>query len=185
MNATLDEWIKQEAEILAANKRGCGSGFCTPQQLEGKSGLEILRGMMDGSLPAPYSAKHEGICTVDVAWGSATFQGKPEIQHRNPAGSVHGGWMANLCDSAMGSAVLARLPADKTFYVTAWMSVRYLVGMPASTSRVRCLAKVDAIHPDAREMKASARIVDSEGVCFAEAEGAYKVSRGAFGAGFA
>lgn len=181
MNSTLDQWIKQEAEILAANKRGVGAGFCTPQQLDGKTGLEILQGMMDGSLPVPYSARHEGILAVEVREGFAVFQGKPEIQHLNPAGTVHGGWMANLLDSTMGSAVMSMLPKNKTLYVTTKIEdVEYFRSMPRTIGRVRCLAEVSRVNSSEREVAVGAHILDVEGSVYAVAKGFYRVGRGAW-----
>lgn len=178
MDTTLEKWIEREAEILAANKRGCGSGFCTPAQLDGKTGLQIIEGMMNGSLPAPYSARHEAIVTVEAERGRVVFQGRPAIQHLNPAGTVHGGWMANLMDSAMGTAVLSLLRENKSTYVTARMEVIYHLSMAYAVGRVRCTAIVD------ERVEKGARVVctiaDVDGRIYAEATGYYKVGRGAW-----
>lgn len=43
------------------------------------------------------------------------------IEGRNPMGTVHGGYLATLLDSALGSAVLTLLPAEQA-YTTAQLS---------------------------------------------------------------
>lgn len=181
MNSTLEAWIKREAEVIAANRNGAGSGFCTPQQIEGKTGREILEAMMRGALPVPYSARHENILAVEIGDGLAIFQGKPEIQHLNPAGTVHGGWMANLLDSAMGSAVMSSLPKNKTFYVTTKIEdIEYFRSMPRTIGRVRCLAEVSRVNSSEREVAVGAHILDAEGSVYAVAKGFYRVGRGAY-----
>ena len=54
-----------------------------------------------------------------------TFQGRPQVQHYNPMGSVHGGWIATLLDSALACAVHTLLPVGKS-YTTVELKVNYV-----------------------------------------------------------
>lgn len=40
----------------------------------------------------------------------ATFEGQPEGHLLNPKGTVHGGFLSEILDSALGNAVLSRPP---------------------------------------------------------------------------
>ncbi len=51
-------------------------------------------------------------------------------------GTVHGGYLATLLDSALGSAVLTRLPAG-TGYTTAQLNVHLVRPVTARTGKLR------------------------------------------------
>ena len=70
------------------------------------AGLNFLRALVDGELPAPPVARLLGMRIVEVSWGEATFALTPCESLYNPIGMVHGGVTATLLDSAMGTAVL-------------------------------------------------------------------------------
>ena len=52
---------------------------------------------------------------VEVAPGRAVCQGTPGAQLLNPLGTVHGGWMATLLDSACGCVVHSMLRPGQTY----------------------------------------------------------------------
>ena len=80
-------------------------GVVTPDLLGGSSGLEFLRGVMDGKHPVPPIADLVGFSLTEVDFGRVAFQGTPEFKHYNPLGAVHGGYAATLLDSCMGCSV--------------------------------------------------------------------------------
>ena len=80
-------------------------GVAQPEQVAGKSGLEMMQAMLAGELPYPHIVETLDFALVEVAKGKAVFQGTPQLKHYNPLGSVHGGWYATLLDSALGCAV--------------------------------------------------------------------------------
>jgi uncharacterized protein (TIGR00369 family) len=62
-------------------------------------------------------------------------------QHLNPHGTVHGGMIATLCDTAMGAAVVAAAPDDESPHpVTIELKVTYLE--PATPGEVVATATV-------------------------------------------
>ena len=83
---------------------------CTAEEMAGLSGLDFLREMIAGRLPAPPIAETLGFLLVEAEPGRAVFEGRPGPSLLNPLGSVHGGWALTLIDSATGCALHTELP---------------------------------------------------------------------------
>jgi uncharacterized protein (TIGR00369 family) len=133
----------------------------------GLSGIEYLRGLLDGSIPQPPFAAAMGFDgLVEVEEGRCVFQMTPAEYHYNPIGSVHGGVFATVLDSACGCAVQSLLPAGD-FYTSLDLSVKFLRGMSMDTGPVRCVGTVT--HMGRRTALAEARIVDAAGKVYASA----------------
>ena len=77
----------------------------------GLSGLDFLRGILEGRFPPPPIAQLLGMELVSVDDGRAVFSCTPDESVYNPIGMVHGGFLCTLLDSAAGCAVHTRLPA--------------------------------------------------------------------------
>ncbi|MGI5447595.1 PaaI family thioesterase [Streptomyces sp. CA-243310] len=80
-----------------------------------RSGLEVLRLMLEGRIPQPSIGSTLGFRLVDATPGHVAFEGEPGEHLLNPMGAVHGGFLAALLDSALGGAVMAALPADRAY----------------------------------------------------------------------
>jgi uncharacterized protein (TIGR00369 family) len=100
-------------------------------------GLEALRRVADGRLPAPPMATLLGMDLVVVERGRVVFAAVPGVEHYNPIGSVHGGLAATLIDSATGCALHSALEAGRR-YTTLDLSVTYLRPITHATGRVLC-----------------------------------------------
>lgn len=74
------------------------------------TGIDFLRAIRDGRLPAAPIAELLGMRLVEVEPGRAAFECAPGEQHYNPIGVVHGGLAMTLLDSAMTCAVQTRAP---------------------------------------------------------------------------
>jgi acyl-coenzyme A thioesterase PaaI-like protein len=98
------------------------------------SGLDILRGMIAGALPAPPFAATTRIHPVLVDEGYVVFEGEPSVDFLNPLGTVHGGWLATLLDSAMACAVHSRL-APGQIYTTLEMKVNFVRAVTPKIAR--------------------------------------------------
>jgi uncharacterized protein (TIGR00369 family) len=81
------------------------------------SGLDFVRAIFDGRLPAPPIMQNVEPFDSTAETGHVVFHSVPGFRHYNPIGSVHGGYAAILLDSAMGLAVHTALPAG-TGYTT-------------------------------------------------------------------
>lgn len=73
------------------------------------TGLEFVRGLVDGTLPLNTIAQTLGYDIVEVTSGRVVITCEPNGSHLNPAGTVHGGLAATLLDSAMGLAIRSTL----------------------------------------------------------------------------
>ncbi|MCA3563526.1 MAG: PaaI family thioesterase [Methylocystis sp.] len=73
------------------------------------SGLQMLQGMVDRTLPAPPFAVTTAITLVSAEEGKVVFEGEPKPAFFNPLGTIHGGWTATIMDSVMACAVHSTL----------------------------------------------------------------------------
>ncbi|MDQ1152879.1 PaaI family thioesterase [Brevundimonas sp. SORGH_AS_0993] len=78
------------------------------------SGVEQLRLSISGSFVAPI-ARSVGFELVEIEEGRVLFEGVPTAAFYNPLGTVHGGWMATLLDSACGCVVHSMLRPGQTY----------------------------------------------------------------------
>jgi hypothetical protein len=53
----LETWFAQECEIAARMNAGAGAGVFRPEQVAGKTGLEMMHAMLRGELPYSHIAK--------------------------------------------------------------------------------------------------------------------------------
>jgi uncharacterized protein (TIGR00369 family) len=128
---------------------------------EARSGIELLRAIAGGSVPAPPMAELLGMSLDEVHEGRVVFSLEPAEWMYNPIGSVHGGVAATLLDSCMGCAIHSLLPAG-VGYSTSDLQVRYSRGMTVATGRV--LAEGKVVH-------AGRRLATAEGRLTAAADG--------------
>ena len=160
----LEEWLAQEREVVARIERGPGCGVAKPEQVAGRSGLDVLQAMLRGELPYPPIARTLSFQLLEVEAGRAVFQGTPGPDHLNPMGGVHGGWYATLLDSALGCSVHTMMPPGRG-YTTAELSVNYVKGLTPKVQRVRAEGKV--IHCGRQLATAEARLFGPDGTLYA------------------
>lgn len=162
----LETWLAQEAAIRKRLSQGAGPGVATAAQVQGKTGLQVMQGVLDGSLPFATIAATLDFVLVAVDKGQAAFQGTPGAAHLNPMGTVHGGWFATLLDSALGCAVHTMMPAGRA-YTTAELSVNIVRALTPKVARVRAEGRV--IHCGRQLVTAEARLVGPDGTLYAHA----------------
>ena len=147
-----------------AGAAGAVPGVASPQQLQGKSGLQIMQAMLAGELPYPHIMQTLDYSLVEVDKGRAVFQGAPQLMHYNPLGSVHGGWYATLLDSALGCAVHTMLRGRPRLH-------HRRAGHQHRARRVaeeRAAARHrHVVHAGRQLATAEARIVDADGKLYA------------------
>jgi uncharacterized protein (TIGR00369 family) len=84
-------------------------GTVSPDRLREMSGLEFIRGLVEGTLPLNTMADTLGYDVAEAARGRVVVTCKPYDTHLNPFCTVHGGMAATLLDTCMGLAVLSTL----------------------------------------------------------------------------
>lgn len=73
------------------------------------TGLDFVRGLVDGTLPLNTMAQTLGYRIAEAADGRVVVTATPNDAQLNPAGTVHGGLAATLLDTAMGLAIHSTL----------------------------------------------------------------------------
>lgn len=162
----LEAWLAQEKEVAERIGKGPGPGVARPEQVAGKSGIEVMHMMLRGELPYPPIAKTLDFQLLEVSEGRAVFQGTPGKAHLNPMGTIHGGWYATLLDSALGCAVHTMMPPGRG-YTTAELGVNLVRAIGAKAPRVRAEGKV--IHCGRQLATAEARLFGPDGTLYAHA----------------
>ncbi|WP_300556343.1 PaaI family thioesterase [Limnohabitans sp. Rim8] len=164
--SALEAWLTQERDVRTRIDAGVGPGVARPEQVTGKTGLEVMQGLLTGELPYAQMAKTLDFMLIEVGAGLAIFQGTPGVQHLNPLGTVHGGWFASLLDSALGCAVHTMMPPGRG-YTTADLSVKLVKAITPKVQRVRAIAQV--VHCGRQLATAEARLVGPDGTLYAHA----------------
>ena len=160
----LEQWLADEAAVQKRRKPARARASPAPEQIAGKTGLEIMQAMLRGEVPYPHIAKTLDFRLVHVEKGHAVFQGTPALAHFNPLGTVHGGWFATLLDSALGCAVHTMMPPGRG-YTTAELSVNIVRALTLKVPRVRAEGRV--IHCGRQLATADARLVGPDGTLYA------------------
>ena len=137
-----------------------------PTRREGMSGLEFLEAVRRGELPPAPVATLIGMTFDDVDEGRAVFSIEPSTQHENPMGTMHGGILATLLDSAMGCAVMSMLRPGTTF-TTLELKTNYVRAVTARTGRLHAEGRV--VHLGGRVATTDARVIDDNDRLYAHA----------------
>jgi uncharacterized protein (TIGR00369 family) len=130
------------------------------------AGIEYLQQMMDGKLPGPPIADTMDIRIESIESGKVVFTVVPQEFHYNPIGTVHGGVLATLADSAMGCAIHSALPAGVA-YTTLELKVNYLRALTIQSGLVRCVGEV--LYVGGRQATAEAKIFDGRNLLVSHA----------------
>ncbi|MFF7242096.1 hotdog fold thioesterase [Streptomyces collinus] len=123
------------------------------------SGLDFLVSIIEGRRPQAPISHTLGFYLVAAESGLVVFEGTPGKHLYNPMGTVHGGYLSTLLDSALGSAVLSRLPAGNA-YTTAQLSIHLIRPVTADTGTLKATGA--AIHVGRTMATAEAKVVGAE-----------------------
>lgn len=111
---------------------------------------------MKGDIPPPHMSVTGAFAIVSFAFGHVVMQGTPDSRFQNTIGSIHGGWIATILDSALGCAVHTTLAAGRG-YATAELKISYLRPLTQSLGLVRA---------DGRVLSVGNKIAFAEGTLF-------------------
>ena len=132
-----------------------------------RSGMAVLRAISSGETPVPPVAQMLGMDLVEVEGeGRVTVYLTPQEFHYNPLGSVHGGVLATLLDTATGCAVHSTLP-EGVGYTSVDLSTKFLRPVTIKSGRLRCEGSV--LSRGRRTALAQATITDAAGRLVAHA----------------
>jgi len=118
------------------------------------NGLELLRAVATGKLPPPPIANLLDLRLVSVEPSSVTFEFDPAEYMYSPLGTVHGGVITVLLDSAMGCSFHTTLQPG-TAYTTLEIKVNFVRPVTRLSGPMRAEARV--VHAGGRVATAEAR----------------------------
>jgi uncharacterized protein (TIGR00369 family) len=110
------------------------------------------------------------IVSVDIESGEVQLRFLADRQFANRHGTVQGGMLAAMLDSATGNAVIANLPSDRTA-VTTRLDTTFV--RPAALGPLTATARI--VKLDARSAEAEAELVDGSGRVVARARAELRV----------
>lgn len=134
--------------------------------LASMTGLELLMAMRDGLLPPAPIAETLGLVDFDGEYGSISVGLDPEHRHYNPLGTVHGGVISTLLDTAAACSVHSTLAAGEG-YTSLDLTVKFLRPATVETGRLRAVGTV--VHRGRRTALAQAQLLDTRGRLLAHA----------------
>jgi uncharacterized protein (TIGR00369 family) len=131
-----------------------------------RSGLELLQAMSDGELPAPPIMQLIDVAALRAEEGSVTVELDPQEFHYNPLGTMHGGIISTLLDTAAACSVHTTLAAG-VGYTSLDLNVKFLRPVTISSGRLTCTGAV--LQRGRRTALAEARLTDGKGRLLAHA----------------
>lgn len=135
-------------------------GVSRPQDIMALTGIEQIRGIASGALPAPPMAATLRFWIADVSDGSVEFRGEPDRSFLNPMGTVHGGWAMTILDSALACAIHTTLAPGETL-ASLGTEVKFTRPILPDTGQVRCVGTV--VSRGRRTASSEARLTDLAG----------------------
>ncbi len=129
-------------DVITADARTRSYSWTDPSIVAGKlgtmSGVDQLRSMIAGEIPAPPIMATLDMDAIEViSEDEVRVSLMPQEFHYNPLGTMHGGVIAALLDTAAGCAVHATLPPGMG-YTSLDLHTRFLRPITVASGRLRC-----------------------------------------------
>lgn len=128
--------------------------------LAGLTGREAMERMAAGELPAPPIASTLGFEAIEVGEDHVAISARAQDFHYNPLGTVHGGVISALLDTAGACAVLLTLDRGQS-HTSLDLTTKFLRTMTVESGLTRCEGRV--LHRGRRTAVAEARLTDEAG----------------------
>ncbi len=122
-----------------------------------RSGLELMRAMIAGELAAPPIMHLIDMSRMEAEEGRVAVELLPQEFHYTPLGTVHGGVLSTLLDTAAACAVHTTLPPG-VGYTSLDLNVKFLRPVTVDTGTLRCEGTV--LQRGRRTALAEARLTD-------------------------
>jgi uncharacterized protein (TIGR00369 family) len=135
-------------------------------QLGRLGGLELLRAMIAGEVPAPPVTELVAMGRMTADEGRVSVEMTAQEFHYNPLGTVHGGVLSILLDTAAACAVHTTLPAGMG-YTSLDLNVKFLRPVTVDSGLLRCEGTV--LQRGRRTALAEAKLTDGRGRLVAHA----------------
>ncbi|MER7417482.1 PaaI family thioesterase [Micromonospora peucetia] len=135
-------------------------------QVGRRGGLELLRAIIAGELAAPPIMHLVDISRMEADEGRVAVELVPQEFHYNPLGTVHGGVISTLLDTAAACAVHTTLPAG-IGYTSLDLNVKFLRPVTVASGTLRCEGTV--LQRGRRTALAEAKLLDAKSRLIAHA----------------
>jgi uncharacterized protein (TIGR00369 family) len=137
-------------------------------------GYERLAAIKRGDATPPPAVSALGMELDELERGRTVFSLVADHKHENPMGTMHGGVIATLVDTAMGCAVSSTLNADQGF-TTLELKTNFVRAITVATGRVYAEGRV--LHQGGRVATTEARVYDDAGTLYAHATSTCLITR--------
>ncbi|HEY4440048.1 MAG TPA: PaaI family thioesterase [Candidatus Elarobacter sp.] len=127
-------------------------------------GLDALRAMQRGETPQTPVGLWMNFTLEEADRGKVTFAMEPREELYNLIGSVHGGIITALMDTALGTAVQSVLPAGK---VATTMDLHTRFHRPVTVATGKVYARAHVVHVGRRTGTSQAELIDESGRVYA------------------
>ncbi len=144
----------------------------------GLTGLQFVRALRDGKLPAAPLAMLLGFRAVEAEQGRVVFEGVPDESVYNVLGMVHGGLVCAMADTVTALAVRTTLEAGVS-YTSVDLNVSYMRPVTVGSGTLRAVGTV--VKPGRRVAFSRAEIFDGAGQLVATATASCLIIPGAAG----
>jgi len=136
------------------------------------SGRDFFTALAAGDLPPAPLYEAYGFSLQSVGDGAATLAVVPHDWIYNPLGTVHGGLLATIIDSATGIAVQSQLPLGQLSN-TVQLHVDFIRGITAASGPLECRARV--AKPGRQIAIADAELVGADGTVYGRGSGTFMI----------
>jgi uncharacterized protein (TIGR00369 family) len=106
-----------------------------------RSGLDLLRAVGTGEVPPSPIMQLIDLESLEAEDGSVTVRITPQEFHYNPLGTMHGGVIATLLDTAAACSVHTTLPVG-VGYTSLDLNVKFLRPVTIATGQLTCTGTV-------------------------------------------
>lgn len=128
------------------------------------SGLDFLQAINAGEIPLPPLSHTLGFGESEISQGCVAFRFQPQEFHYNTLGTVHGGVITAILDTAMGCTLQSTLPAG-ILYTTLELKVNFTRAVTTQTKSL--VAKGSIIHTGKTTAVIEGKLIDSDGKVYA------------------
>lgn len=126
--------------------------------------IDVFRKMIGRELPAPPISEHFDFTLTEIEPGRAVFEGKSKPSFYNPLGTVHGGFIATLLDSAMACAIHSTLEAGKGS-TSVEIKVNFVRPIFEKTGNLKAVGEI--VNVGRQIASAEGRLLDENGKLYA------------------
>ena len=126
--------------------------------------IEVFRKMIARELPAPPISGSFDFTLSEIEPGRAIFSGYAKEDFYNPLGTVHGGFISTLLDSAMACAIHSTLEAGKGS-TSVEIKINFVRPIFEKTGALRAIGEV--INVGKQIASAEGKLVDENGKIYA------------------